>query len=280
MRYLLCRALLRAILGFAATLLLSLCAGCSRDAATPIAAAAAADEPAYVDAGQGKGYSFRITYPPLPPEWGALDKAMRDFGAARKRDVVGGDPDWKPGQPDRTLGLSFDIARRTRGFVSVLTNGNAYAGGAHGMPITASFNLELSGNKLVTLGDLFDDPAAALQALSDECRRQLEGRYEAKLRDSNAAMTPAQKASDLASTNKWIEKGTLPAPENFRVFLVDGLDAPAIGLTLIFPPYQVASYADGVQQVEVPAAVFYKLLKPGYRDAFAIDTQAVQRGVR
>ena len=73
-----------------------------------------------------------------------------------------------------------------------------------------------------------------------------------------------------------VERGTEPVPANFSVFLVDGLETKAIGLTLIFPSYQVASYADGAQQVEVPAKVFYALLKPEYSDAFQIDTEAAK----
>jgi hypothetical protein len=95
-------------------------------------------------------------------------------------------------------------------------------------------------------------------------------------------MTPAQQASDIQSMRRWIEKGTAPDAANFAVFLVDGLDTRAIGVTVIFPPYQVAPYADGPQQVEVPAKVFYDLLKPEYKNAFAIDTEANKpaQGVR
>jgi hypothetical protein len=98
------------------------------------------------------------------------------------------------------------------------------------------------------------------------------------MHDDPGAMTPAQLAADAQSTKKWVEEGTAPTPANFAVFLIDGLDTRAIGVTVVFPPYQVASYADGPQQVEVPAKVFYDLLKPEYKDAFAIDTQARQLG--
>lgn len=250
-------------------------AACNPNATTP-----AVDNGAFVDTGKGTGYTFHIAYPPLPANWSALDKAMREFGAANKREVIASNPDWKAGEAEASLDLSFDIARRTANFISVLSNGGIFTGGAHGMPLTASFNLNLTSGKLIVLNDLFTDPALALEALSNECRRQLDARFEARLREVDAGAAPEQLAADLDAARQWIEKGTAPNPENYRVFLVDGLDAPAIGLTLIFTPYQVASYADGVQQVEVPAAVFYKLLKPYYRDAFAIDTQAAQRDVR
>jgi hypothetical protein len=265
------------------------CAGCSErsadpsTSATPIASAAAAETQPEIDAGKGKGYAFQIVYPALAPGWKPLDAAIRQFATARKKDFLDASnaPDRVAGT-DYTLDLNFTVARRTVDFVSVTASGSSFIGGAHGMPIVSSFNLDLSNGKLTALSDLFTDAQAGLKALSAECRRQLEGRYEARLRENPGAMTPAQHTSDIQSMKKWIEKGTAPDAANFAVFLIDGLDTRAIGVTVIFPPYQVASYADGPQQVEVPAMVFYDLLKPEYKDAFAIDTEANKpaQGVR
>ena len=273
----------------AAAVLCLACAGCGEHAAdlsasaTPVASATAAESRPETDAGKGNGYTFQIVYPTLASAWEPLDAAVRRFAAARKKDFLDASTaaDRVPGA-DYSLDLTFAVARRTADFVSITASGSAFVGGAHGMPILASFNLDLADDKLTGLPDLFTDAQSGLQALSDECRHQLEGRYAARLRDGDSAMTSAQKAAQIASMDRWIERGTQPKPENFRVFLVDGLDAPAIGLTVIFPPYQVAPYVDGPQQVEVPAKVFYDLLKPGYKDAFAIDTEArkASAGVR
>ena len=65
-----------------------------------------------------------------------------------------------------------------------------------------------------------------------------------------------------------VDKGTEPEADNFAAFLVDGVDGKAIGITLIFPPGQVAADADGAQQVEVPVKLFADAIKPEYRDAF------------
>ena len=274
---------------FIAAIVLLTCAGCSERAAdrsvstAPIASAAAAETQPEADAGKGNGYTFQIVYPVVAPEWQALDAAVHQFAAAQKKDFIDTStaPDRASG-PDYSLDLTFAVARRTSNFVSVMATGSSFIGGAHGMPIVASFNLDLTDGKLKTLSDLFVDAQAGLQALSAECRRQLEGRYEARLREDPGAMTTAQLASDIESMKRWVEKGTTPAPANFGTFLIDGLDTRAIGVTVIFAPYQVASYADGPQQVEVPAKVFYDLLKPEYKDAFAIDTEArkLDAGVR
>jgi hypothetical protein len=265
------------------------CAGCNEQAANrsgssaPIASAAAAETQPETDAGKGSGFTFQIVYPALKPEWKPLDDAIRRFAATQKKDFIdattGAD---RVAGTDYSLDLNFAVARRTADFVSVTASGSSFIGGAHGTPILASFNLDIADGKLKMLSDLFADAQTGLQAVSAECRRQLEGRYEAKLRADSASMTPAQQESDIQSMKRWIEKGTQPAAGNFDVFLIDGLDTRAIGVTVIFPPYQVAAYADGTQQVEVPAKVFFDLLKPEYKDAFAIDTEANKpaQGVR
>jgi hypothetical protein len=262
-----------------------LCAGCDKPGAdnppatAPIASAAAAEPQPETDAGTGKGYTFQIVYPALAPAWKPLDEAIHAFAATRKNNFIRASTDSdRDFGTDFTLDLTFTVARRTADFVSVTAAGSTFVGGAHATPILASFNLDLSNDKLTTLPDLFTDANAALRALSDECRHQLEGRYEARLRDDPGAMTSAQQASDIQSMRRWIEKGTAPDAANFAVFLIDGLDTPAIGVTVIFPPYPVASPTDGQQQVEVPAKVFYDLLKPEYKDAFAIDTEARKLG--
>ena len=273
------------VAAFIAAIVLLPCAGCSERAAdrsvstAAIASAAAAEAQPETDAGKGSGYTFQIVYPILAPEWRALDAPIRQFAAAQKKDFIGAStaPDRISG-PDYSLDLTFAVARRTADFVSVMASGSSFVGGTHGMPIVTSFNLDLADGKLKTLSDLFADAQAGLQALSAECRRQLEGRYEARMREDAGAMTMAQRASDIESMKRWVEKGTAPTPANFGTFLIDGLEARAIGVTVIFPPYQVASYADGPQQVEVPAKVFYDLLKPEYKDAFAIDTEARKLG--
>jgi hypothetical protein len=264
----------------------SLLAGCDQAppapaVATPATTSAAVQESAANDdVGQGNGYTYHVRYPQLAPEWSTLADALHAYAAARKKDFLDARlADENTDGPPYNLDLEFNIARRTSDFVSLFANGSAATGGAHPTPLVASFNLHTGDGRLINLADLFADGSVALNTLSEEARRQLEGRYEAKLRET----TPEKdQAAALKSMREWVEEGTEAKPENFAVFLVDGLETKAIGLTLIFPSYQVAAYADGTQQVEVPAKVFYNLLKPEYRDAFQIDTEAarIAPGVR
>lgn len=253
-----------------------LIAGCDQAppaVSAPDNVAKAPDPGANEDAGHGDGYAFHIRYPQLPAEWNPLATALRAYAEAQKKDFLAASTDDAPAAnaPPAHLDLEFNIARRTSDFVSVLASGSVDTGGTHPAPIVASFDLHTGDDKLIALSDLFGDADAALKALSMEARRQLEGRFEAKLRET---LPEKDQAGAVQSMREWVERGTAATAENFAVFLIDGLDAKAIGLTLIFPPDQVASYAEGTQQIEVPAKVFYKLLKPEYSDAFQIDTEA------
>ena len=233
--------------------------------------------------GDALGYRYRINYPDLQTDWHAADDAMHAFAETQKKSFfadLAQRPPIKPGdgvsaQAVWDLKIDFTVATETQSFVSMLGRGSVFTGGAHPNPILASFNEHVPSGKVIAIGDLFSDADAALKILSDETRRQLKGQFEAKVRAQ--ATDPKALAADLKSTQDWIDKGTAPTPANFAVFLVDGAGGKAIGLTIIFAPYQVASYADGEPQVEVPTRLFYLSLKPDYRDAFAIDAEDLKR---
>ena len=240
----------------------------------------AANSTALAEEGRGQGYEFHIRYPDLPAEWQVLNQALRNYAAQRKQQFLGAmtpAADRAADTPLAALDLEFDIARRTEDFISVIARETAHSG-ADSAPAVASFVLHPADAKLLSIVDLFTTPPPALQALSEESRRQLEGRYEANLRQ-NAGNENAL-APLLKSMQAGVERGTQADAANFTVFLIDGIDSKAIGLTLIFPQAQLAAISGGEQQVEVPAKIFYELLKPEYRDAFSVDTDELKRGSR
>lgn len=233
--------------------------------------------------GEDKGYRYRINYPAMQPEWRALDDAAHAYGDAQKKSFfadLAKRPPLKPGdspalQATWELQLDITVATETESFVSVLANGSIFTGGAHPNPIVASFSEHVSRGKIVAIGDLFANADAGIKQLSTETRRQLKAQFEAKLRAQLA--DPKVLAEQLKNSAEMIDKGTQPTPENFSTFLVDGAGGKAIGLTIVFAPYQVAPYVEGTQQIEVPARVFYVQLKPEYRDAFAMDPEDLKR---
>ena len=245
----------------------------------PAAAAPASDVHASDEAGKGEAIKAEVQYPELAPEFAPLIKAMHDYAdeaMADLKQIIADAPPRADNAAHPILNLDFSVRTQTRDFTSAVGNGDSDFGGAHPKPLLATFTEHVPSGKLVALGDLFTDSGAALKALSAEARRRLEADFDARL----AQQIPDAKAraAQIKASRDWIEKGTEPSAENFANFLVDGVDGKAIGLTLMFPPYQVASYADGPQQIAVPAKVFYAQLKPEYRDAFAIDKEDMQAG--
>ncbi|HZP66294.1 MAG TPA: hypothetical protein VFB32_08285 [Rudaea sp.] len=238
------------------------------------ASAVAADN----DEARGEGYEYHIRYPELDAKWDGLEHALRAFAAERKGEFLAhvANADETAGAPLAVLDLEFEVARRTEDFLSVLARGTAKVG-IENTPIVASFVMRLEDGKLLALGDLFGSADAAYKALSDECRRQLEGRLEANLRQS-VGDTPAVEPK-LKEMRARVAQAAAPTADNLAVFLIDGLDSKAIGLTIVFPPDKLGDDA-GEQQVEVPSKVFYSLLKPEYQGAFQIDTEALKPGVR
>ena len=60
----------------------------------------------------------------------------------------------------------------------------------------------------------------------------------------------------------WVRRGTAPTIDNYRHF-----EFTDNGLEIMFPPYQVASWADGQINITVPYEDINKYLKEEYRDS-------------
>ncbi len=217
-------------------------------------------------------YRIDIAYPQLPAADAALVTALHQAGDAARQRFLKSLPDPKqfPGLADRQfqLKLDFSIVARMPAFVSVRERGMADTGGAHPIPVDATFVYAAKAGKIVSLADLFTDPAQARQRLAKVARKQLETHLLAKV-PGGARTSPKARKEWMANMRGMIEQGTQATARNFSEFAVlAGAGDQASGLLLIFPPYQVAPYVYGSQTVQVPVDVFADLLKPAYRDAF------------
>ncbi|MEP6938175.1 MAG: RsiV family protein [Rudaea sp.] len=270
----------------AAALILTACSERAPPAAAvPAAVASAAPAAMPVDrqdVSEARNIDAKVHYPALRDELAPLDRAMHAYADAQRaalaarmdKTVPAAERREKPGRLD----LDFTVATQTQDFVSALAEGEGDFGGAHPLPLRATFNQHLASGRILTLTDLFSDADAALKALSVEARRRLAPDLEARLHAENLADKLLQEREK--NLRDLLEGGTEPKAEDFAAFLVDGVDGKAIGITLIFPAAQVASYADGPQQVAVPARVFYAQLKPEFRDAFAVDKEDMDAASR
>jgi hypothetical protein len=221
-------------------------------------------------------YRIDITYPGIDHGEAPLDAMLHRIGNAARQDFLRALPDPKtfPEFADRQLQLhiDFEVVARTSAFVSVRETGFQDTGGAHPAPIDATIVYDAQARRTVPLDDLFANPDAARKTLADFAR--------AALTEKMMAQAPKAGEGPPEATKEWkanalqmITEGTRPTPQNFANFIVRATDNPldpSPGLTLVFPPYQVAAYVYGTQTVFVPTEVFAHHLKPQYRNAFGI----------
>jgi hypothetical protein len=205
-------------------------------------------------------YTMELKLPDLPPAAQGLRDTIDRYVEGQKRDFLASLD--TPGARARAreipwdLNLDIAVASRTDRFINVQVDGSAFTGGAHPAPIVDSFTFDLQEKRVVGIDDLFADPQAAENAFATEARRQLLTALD-------------DQDEPLVSNSEQIDEGTAPGKDRFRVFtLLTGPDDKVHGLTLIFPPYQVASYVAGPQAVDVPSDAFASYLKPEYRQAF------------
>ncbi len=109
-----------------------------------------------------------------------------------------------------------------------------FKGGAHGHHQTQFYNFDLQSGQALTLSDLFRPGyEKPLTALAETIFREQKG------------LTPQQ---SLAAANY-----TFP---NNRFTLSKAILITPMGLTVYYNPYEIASYAQGITEIEVP---FYQI---------------------
>jgi hypothetical protein len=228
------------------------------------------------DHAETQHYRIAITLPTLPANAQPLADALRTTADNAKREFVQAlpDPEQMPEFADRQfeLLLDFRIAANTLTFTSVREIGMQATGGAHPIPIQAAFVFDRKAGKLIALDDLFTDPDAARTALANFAHDSLLAKFTADAPKPGDGSSPDAIREWKTDMVQMLNEGTKPTTVNYSIFVVRagaGEAAPSPGLTLVFPPYQVAPYVYGTQTIDVPASVFARFLKPAYRGDFA-----------
>lgn len=217
-----------------------------------------------------------ITYPALKADEAPLAAMLHRIAGAAKQDFLQSLPDPKtfPEFADRQMQLRIDfkLGARTSDFTSVRETGFQDAGGAHPAPIDAAIVYDIHAHRTITLDDLFANPEAARKAIADFARAALMKKLMAQAPKPGEGSPEAIKEWKI-NAKRMIEQGTQPTPQNFANYIVRAGVRPietSPGLTLIFPPYQVAAYVYGTQTVDVPAGLFLPYLNSRYRNAFGM----------
>lgn len=220
-------------------------------------------------------YKIAIQYPDPPLQLPPLLQALHVAADAAKRDFMGAlpDPAKFPEFANRQLQLlvDFELVATTPDFASVRETGMADTGGAHPLPIDATFVYDAAAQRMITLDDLFADPAQARAKLSEFTRTSLKKKIMARAPQPGEG-SPEAIHEWRTNALQMIDEGTKPTIQDFTNFIVragTAKNATSAGITVVFPPYQVAPYVYGAQIVDVPPRVFSPYLKPQYRSAFA-----------
>lgn len=271
-------------IGMSMLCVLAMLAGCGRggapDRAAAGATAAAAAAPGTVGPAavapvaledvmqRDPRYLIGISYPPAAKAYPGLAKLLKAYAEAARAEVmqaVSGLGDARPTAP-YDLALDFGMLAETPDIVAVAARGSSYTGGAHGNPLVARFVWLPKRGEALTATRLVPVPGD-WKPISDYVRDQLVAGLSARV--DQAAPSPGDRAEMLRNGSRMIDEGTAPAASNFDQFEpVLGPDGRIQAMRFVFPPYQVGPYSDGVQSVEVPAAVLLPLVAPDYKALF------------
>ncbi len=158
-------------------------------------------------------------------EVGELSGNVKDAGENKDQDAT-------------SIELSYDITAGNGSLISVnfglLSD---IEGAAHSNSNTIVLNYDLRAGRVLALADLFKFDADYLKVLSDYCIRSLTKRE--------------------VSDAEWLQRGAGPEAENYKNWNL----LPS-GLLITFDPYQVASHAEGTQEVFIPYAALKQIINP------------------
>jgi hypothetical protein len=213
-------------------------------------------------------YIVGISYPPAARAWPGLARLLKAYADAARAELMqavsalGGN---KPTAP-YDLSLAFGMLMETPDVVAVAADGSSYTGGAHGNPLVARFVWLPRRNEALTAARLVPD-AAGWATVAAYARDALTAGLSARIDDD--APAPGERAEMLRNGARMIDEGTAPTAANFDQFEpIAGPGGRLSGLRFVFPPYQVGPYSDGIQSVDVPAAVLLPVVAPEYRALF------------
>ena len=262
-------------------------AGCRRDAPTQDASAAAggaqapevsaeaAPQPVVLEdvVETDPRYIIGITWPDGADRYPALAAELKAYADSARAEVMQAVEALEPGASAMyDLALEFKVLADTPEVFAVAADGGTYTGGAHGTPLIARFVWLPREERLLTPDALVPDPDS-WREISAYVREQLHAALSQRV-DADE-LDPGERARVMRSAGRMIDEGTAPEPDNFAQFEpVTGSGGRFAGLRFVFPPYQVGPYSDGVQSVEVPAAVLLPHVAPAYRPLFSDATAA------
>lgn len=251
---------------------------CQREAppAAPVAGAAPEAEVAPVPEGPGHledgvemdaRFIVGISYPPEANKYPGLAAELHRYAQGARDELMdalrGAD---LPAGTMYDLSLSFTTIADTPDLLAIAADGSSYTGGAHDAPLVERFVWLVAEERLLTAEMLLARPES-WQAIAGYVREQLHAALSQRI-DADE-LEPDERSRLMRSAGKMIDEGSGPDVGNYQQFEpVVGPGNKLVALRFVFPPYQVGPYSDGVQTVEVPAAVLLPHVAERYRSLF------------
>jgi Protein of unknown function (DUF3298)/Deacetylase PdaC len=183
-------------------------------------------------------YTIEVFYPQLAGAESAhiaqLNSAIKELITAEVNDFTQNaetpDASLPKELQQSSLDAGYTIEHQSADLVSISFGFSTfYAGAAHPNRHTLVLNYDLKAGRTLSLADLFNPRSGYMQAISDYT-----------IKDLKKQLSPSP-------DTEWIERGAAPASENYKSWTI----TPK-GLSIMFDPYQVASYAEGSHLVVIP----------------------------
>ena len=215
-------------------------------------------------------YVIGISYPEPAVPYPELAAEMKRYAEGSRAEFLEAVKARANGDTEKMLydlSLNFSQIADSPQVVAYAAEGSSFTGGAHGTPLLARFIWLPQQDKRLSSTDLV--PAAqGWEAIAVYVREELHTALSQRV-DADE-LGPGERAEVIKSAGRMIDEGTTPDPGNFANFEpVVNAGGKLTALRFVFAPYQVGPYADGVQTVEVPAAVLLPHVSPQHRDLFA-----------
>ena len=192
---------------------------------------------------KSRDYDISVAYPQTGNK--AIDAVLAGYAAKSAAQFKSYKPDFANGDHQYTLDTTYEIARNDGRMFAVVFTEYTDTGGAHPNSDYRTFNFLLPDGAQVFLPEIVDG-------------------YRGLARVSELAVAGLVKSiatgPDAVSDKDTILMGTAPAADNFKdfVWLPDRL-------RILFPPYQVASYAAGPQETTIPLSALKDVMRPDWR---------------
>ncbi|MBA2731348.1 MAG: DUF3298 and DUF4163 domain-containing protein [Acidobacteria bacterium] len=198
------------------------------------------------DANRKLRYTIKAKYPQAIGAKDArtqkLNQTIRDLITAQVNDFKKDfqPPEERMGTAGSYLETGYVVKLAASDLVSIDFGVDSYfEGAAHGSHSTVGFNFDLKSGKMLSMSDLFKSNSKYLELISSYSIKSLK------------------KALGPDPDMEWIQKGAEASEENYRSWTI----TPK-GLTVTFDQYQVASYAQGPQEVVIPYSVLKNVIDP------------------